>query len=198
MQSTKIRTLLAAVVLFQIVACTGNIVSPTPSPSPGSSPPSLVASDNPCPTGIPDQDTSKCPRLKNITLSCGGNGMLHTTVTGGSGSPFVIGATLDDGSVLSFVLVVFNCQDGPRESITLGVTYSGQVAMSPTAPPCISQSKADYSQFQFGDPHFSTFESYAKDQMHRTLDDESIKRFAQRLGLTVPATSRCSFWRQMP
>jgi hypothetical protein len=147
---------------------------------------------------IPDQSTSICPRLKNISLSCGGNGMLHTSVGGGSGSPIIVGAKLDDGSILSAVLVVVNCQDGPREGVTLGVTYTGQVSTPSSGPPCISQSKAVFSQFQFGDPLYAGFENLAKDQMHQTLDDAAIGSFASTLGLGAPARSRCGSWREMP
>jgi hypothetical protein len=146
---------------------------------------------------IPDQATNICPRLKNITLSCGGNGMLHTSLGGGSGSPFVLGAKLDDESKLSAVLVVINCQDGPREGVTLGVTYTGQVSMPSNAPPCISRSKAVFSQFQFGNPGYAGFERLAKDKIHQTLDDQAITNFASGLGLPAPAMSRCSFWQEM-
>jgi hypothetical protein len=61
------RPLLAAVALLQIVACTGHIVPPTPTKPPV--PPNN--GDYACPTMIPDQNTSSCPRLKNITLSGG-------------------------------------------------------------------------------------------------------------------------------
>ena len=74
----------------------------------------------------------------------------------------MLGVKLDTGSVLSAVIVVFNCQDGPREGVTFGVNYTGQVSMPPTAPPCISQSKADYSQFQFGDPAYAGFTDLAE------------------------------------
>jgi hypothetical protein len=124
--------------------------------------------------------------------------MLHTSMGGGSGSPIRIGAKLDNGSVLSAVLVVVNCQDGPRESATFGVTYTGEVSTPPNAPPCIRQSKADYSQFQFGDPLYAGFEGLAKDKTHQTLDDKAIEAFANKLGLPVPSTSRCTIWRQMP
>ena len=191
------RTLLAAAALFQIVACTGNIVPPnSATPTPATAP--FATADRPCPTAIPDQDPSLCPRLKNITLSCGGNGMLHTSVTGGSGKRFVLGAKLDDGSVLSAVLVVINCQDGPREGVTFGVTYSGEVSTPPTGPPCIIASKAVYSQFQFGNPLNACLEGVAKEKMHQTLDDEAIKAFATTLGMATPAMSRCSIWRPMP
>src|SRR5450631_4474595 len=187
---------LVSAAFFQLVACTGYIQSPSPTPTP---PPIVPANiDHACPTGISDQATNICPRLKNITLSCGGNGMLHTSVGGGSGSPFVLGAKFDDGSMLSAVLVVVNCSDGPREGVTFGVTYTGQVSMPETGPPCINQSKADYSQFQFGDPLYAAFEGLAKDQLHQTLDDQALKSFASTLGLPAPAMSRCSFWRQMP
>jgi hypothetical protein len=188
--------LLVAAALLQTVACTGTINTPQPVTPP---PPAAVApGDVACPANIPDQATNICPRLKNITLSCGGNGMLHTSHTGGSGSPFVLGAKFDDGSMLSAVLVVVNCSDGPREGVTFGVTYTGQVSMPETGPPCINQSKADYSQFQFGDPLYAAFEGLAKDQLHQTLDDQALKSFASTLGLPAPAMSRCSFWRQMP
>jgi hypothetical protein len=147
---------------------------------------------------IPDQATNVCPRLKNITLSCGGNGMLHTSVGGGSGSPIVLGVALDAGSVLSAVLVLVNCQDGPREGVTLGVTYTGEASIPPSGPPCIRQSKAVYSQFQFGNPIYAGFEGIAKDKMHQTLDEQAITNFAATLGLAVPSTPRCSVWRQMP
>ncbi len=186
--------LLVTAALFQTVACTGNIQSPTPVTPPVPS----ANIDDACPTMIPDQATNVCPRLKNIMLGCGGNGKLHTSVGGGSGSPFVLGAKLDTGSMLSAVLVVINCQDGPREGVTFGVNYTGQVSMPPTAPPCISQSKAVYSQFQFGDPLYAVFEDLAKDKLHRTLDDQAITNLASKLGVTAPATSRCSFWREMP
>jgi hypothetical protein len=189
------RLLLVAAAVFPIVACTGNIQPPTPPPTP---PLTGVNTDRACPTMIPDQATTICPRLKNITLSCGGNGKLHTSVGGGSGSPIVLGAKLDDGSVLSAVLVVVNCQDGPREGVTLGVTYTGEVSMPPNAPPCIRQSKAVYSQFQFGDPLYAVFEGLAKDKLHQTLDDQAITNFASTLGIPGPAMSRCSVWRQMP
>jgi hypothetical protein len=186
--------LLAAAALSQTVACTGHIQTPTPTPSPVAT----VSEDRPCPAMIPDQAATICPRLKNIALSCGGNGMLHTSVGGGSGSPIRVGAKLDDGSVLSAVLVAVNCQDGPREGITLGVTYTGEVSTPPNAPPCIRQSKTDYSQFQFGNPIYAGFEGLAKGQMDQTLDDEAIKSFASTLGLAAPAMSRCSLWRRMP
>ena len=187
------RLLLAAAVLFQIVACTGYIKSPT-QPTPVAP----INKDYACPTMIPDQTTNICPRLKNITLSCGGNGMVHGSIGGGSGKPILLGAKLDDGSVLSAVLVLFNCQDGPREGVTFGVTYTGQVSMPPTAPPCISQSKAVYSQFQFGDPLYAGFEGLAKDKMHQTLDDQAITNWTSGLGIAAPAMSRCSLWREMP
>jgi hypothetical protein len=188
--------LIVAVVLFQIVACTGYIQSPTP-PTP---PPPTINSDLACPTMIPDQATNICPRLKNITLTCGGNGMLHTSVGGGSGKPFLLGVKLDNGSVLSAVLVtqLALCQDGPREGVTLGVTYTGQVSIPPTGPPCISTSKAVYPQFDFGDPHFDIFKDLAQDTMHQTLDDQAITSFASAFGLAAPAMSRCSFWHEMP
>ena len=187
--------LLATAALFQLDACTGNIQSPTPATTPVATSNNM---DNPCPAMIKDQATSICPRLKNITLSCGGNGMLHTNFSGGSGNPFILGAKLDDGSVLSAVLVVINCQDGPREGVTFGVTYTGEVSMPPSAPPCVRQSKAVYSQFQFGDPAFAVFEGLAKGQLHQTFDDQALASFASKLGLTAPATSRCGVWRQMP
>ena len=187
--------LLVAAALSQIIACTGSIQTPTTTPTP---PIAAVNTDRACPTMIPDQPTNICPRLKNITLSCGGNGMLHTSVGGGSGSPIILGAKLDDGSVLSAVLVVANCQDGPREGITLGVTYTGEVSTPPNAPPCLRQSKAVFSQFQFGNPIYAGFEGLAKEKMHQTLDDEAIKNFASTLGIAAPAMSRCSIWRQMP
>ena len=127
----KGRLLLVTAALFQTIACTGYIQSPTPVTPPVPS----TNIDSACPTMIPDQATNICPRLKNITLSCGGNGKLHASVVGGSGSPIVLGAKLDDGSVLSAVLVVFNCQDGPREAVTFGVNYTGQVSIPTTAPP---------------------------------------------------------------
>ena len=91
-----------------------------------------------------------------------------------------------------------NCQDGPREGVTFGVTYTGQVSIPTSGPPCISQSKAVYSQFQFGDPVYAGFEGLAKNQMHQTLDDRSIQQFASGLGLAQPTMSRCSLWRVMP
>jgi hypothetical protein len=182
-----------AIGVFTIVASGRTALTPTPTVTPTAA----GNTDKPCPT-IPDQATNLCPRLKNSTLACGGNGMLHTSVGGGSGNPILLGAKLDDGSVLSFVLVVFNCQDGPRESITLGVTYTGEVATPPNAPPCIRQSKAVYSQFWFGDPTLTPFKSLAEDKIFQTLDDEALKNFASGLGLPSPATSRCSIWRQMP
>jgi hypothetical protein len=188
--------LIVAAGLSQIVACTGYIQGPAaPAPTPTTS---GINTDRPCPANIPDQPTSVCPRLKNIAVTCGGNGMLHTSVGGGSGSPILLGAKLDDGSTLSAVLVVVNCQDGPREGVTLGVTYTGEVSMPPNAPPCLRQSKAVYSQFQFGDPLYAVFEGLAKEKLHQTLDDEAIKNFSSSLGLAVPAMSRCSIWRQMP
>jgi hypothetical protein len=187
--------LIVAAGLSQIVACTGSTQGPTPAPTPTTA---GVNADRPCPTNIPDQPTNICPRLKNITVSCGGNGMLHTSVGGGSGSPILLGAKLDDGSVLSAVLVVVNCQDGPREGVTLGVTYTGEVSMPPNAPPCLRQSKAVFSQFQFGNPLNAVFEGLAKEKLHQTLDDEAIKNFSSALGLTAPTMSRCSIWRQMP
>jgi hypothetical protein len=187
--------LLVAAALFQTVACTGYINTPPPvTPAP----PTITNADVPCPANIADQATNICPRLKNITLSCGGNGKVHFSLTGGSGSPFVIGIKFDEGSVFSAVLVIVNCQDGPHEGVTFGVTYTGQVSMPTTGPPCISQSKAVYSQFLFGDPLYAVFEGLAKDQMHQTLDDQAIGNFASSLSLPAPATSRCSFWRQMP
>jgi hypothetical protein len=190
------RALLAAAALLQIVACTGHIVPPTPTKPP------VVANniDRACPAMIPDQNTSICPRLKNITLSCGGNGMLHTSVNGGSGKPILLGAKLDDGSVLSAVLVVFNCQDGPREGVTFGVSYTGQVRIpsNANAPPCISQSKAVYSQFQFGNPLYAVFEGLAKDKLHQTFDEQAINNFANTFGLAMPPMPRCSSWREMP
>ncbi len=188
------RPLLAAGVLLQFVACTGEIRSPAPA-----TPPVPAANmDRACPSMIPDQATNVCPRLKNITLSCGGNGMLHTSVGGGSGSPIVLGVALDAGSVLSAVLVLVNCQDGPREGVTFGVTYTGEASIPPSGPPCVRQSKAVYSQFQFGNPIYAGFEGIAKDKMHQTLDEQAITNFAATLGLAVPSTPRCSVWRQMP
>lgn len=179
--------------------CLGASCPPGPPPPPPQGPPPVATDqDVACPTMIPDQASNTCPRLKNATLSCGGNGMLHTSLGGGSGSPILVGARLDDGSVLSAVLVFVNCQDGPREGVTFGVTYTGEVATPPTAPPCIRQSKAAFSQFRFGNPIYAGFEGLAKDKVHQALDDEAIKAFAGRLGLAVPAISRCSIWRQMP
>lgn len=186
--------LLMAAALFQNVACTGYIVPPSPPPLGG------TKRDLPCPTMIPDQDTSMCPRLKNITLTCGGDGMLHTSVSGsGNNDPILLRARLDDGSMFSAVFVVFNCQDGPREGVTFGVTYTGQVSQRPTDPaPCISQSKVFYSQFQFGNPVNAVFEDLAKGEMHKQLDQSAINGFADSLGLARPTMPRCSFWRQMP
>jgi hypothetical protein len=189
--------LIVAAGLLQIIACTtGYIQSPTP-PSP---PAPTINTDSACPTMIPDQATNICPRLKNITLSCGGNGMLHTSVGGGSGSPILFGAKLDDGSVFSAVLVtqLALCQDGPREGATLGVTYTGQLSTPSTGPPCISQSKAVYSQFVFGDSHFAIFEALAKDKLFQALDDQVITSFAKAGNIPVPAMSRCSLWHVMP
>jgi hypothetical protein len=190
---SEIRLLFVATTLAHLIGCTGSINSPTP-PAP---PANNVNTDVACPS-IPDQATNICPRLKNATLTCGGNGMLHTSVGGGSGSPILLGAKLDDGSVLSAVLVVVNCQDGPREGVTFGVTYTGQVSQPTSGPPCISQSKAVYSQFQFGNPLYAGFEGLAKDKLHRTLDDEAMVAFTTRLGIAQGSTSRCSFWRDMP
>jgi hypothetical protein len=187
--------LFVAAALFQTVACTGTITTPPPVTPP---PPSIASTDVACPTNIPDQATNICPRLKNITLSCGGNGMMHTSHTGGSGSPFVVGVKFDDGSMLSAVLVIANCSDGPREGVTFGVTYTGQVSIPETGPVCINQSKAIYSQFQFGDPLYAGFEGMAKDQFHQTLDDQALKAFVTSVGLTAATPSRCSFWRTMP
>jgi len=189
-----IRPLLMAATLSQVVACTGYIQTPTPPPPPAAG----VNTDRACPSMIPDQATNVCPRLKNITLTCGGNGMLHTSLGGGSGSPILLGVKLDDGSVLSAVLVIANCQDGPREGVTLGVTYTGEVSTPPMGPPCLRQSKVVFSQFQFGNPIYAGFEGLAKDKMHQTLDDEAIKTFASTLSLAAPAVSRCSIWRPMP
>jgi len=187
--------LIVAAALLQTAACTGYINTPPPVTPP---PVAVAPGDLPCPANIPDQATTICPRLKNITVSCGGNGMLHTSHTGGSGSPFMLGAKFDDESTLSAVLVVINCSDGPREGVTFGVTYTGQVSTPETGPACINQSKADYSEFKFGDPLYAIFEGLAKDQLHQTLDDQALAGFDTALGLPVPATSRCSFWRQMP
>src|SRR5687768_10781440 len=90
------RSLLAAVGVL-VVACTGYINSPTsntPHPS--------------CPSMIADQPTNMCPRLKNMTLSCGGDGLLQTSFGGGSGQPVLVGAKLNDESVFSAVVVVVN------------------------------------------------------------------------------------------
>ena len=78
-----------------------------------------------------------------------------------------------------------NCQDGPREGVTFGVTYTGQVSIPTSGPPCISQSKAVYSQFQFGDPVYAGFEGLAKNQMHQTLDDRSISAIRQRAWISA-------------
>ena len=185
--------LLVAAALFLSVACTGTIQSPTPTPTSTAT----ANPDSPCPT-IPDQPTTNCPRLMNATLSCGGNGMLHTSVGGGSGSPIQIIAKLDDGSVFSAVLVFVNCQDGPREGVTFGVTYTGEVTTPPTGPSCIRQSKAVFSQFVFGNPLMAPFEGLAKEKLHQALDDEALKEFTKKLSLQASATSRCSIWRQMP
>ena len=189
------RWLLAAAIVWQMVACQGTIIPPTPV-SPGGTP--ALNSDMPCPTSIPDQPTTQCPRLKNITITCGGNGTVHTGFSGGSGQPFILGAKFDDGSVISAVFVVVNCQDGPREGITFGVTYTGQVSTPETGSPCISQSKAVYSQFQFGNPLYAGLEGVAKDQMHQALDDRALASFAAQFGLATPAMSRCGGWREMP
>lgn len=202
-KSAVLGLLLAVVALFEMTAC-----GPTPNSgggtgtgtaTPGAAPtPTPV--DVACPAMIPDQPTNLCPRLKNMTLACGGNGLLHTSITGGSGSPIILGAKLDDGSVFSAVLVIVNCQDGPRESITFGVTYTGQVRVSetPGQPPCISQSKAVYSQFQFGNPVYAGFEGLAKGKLHETLDERAIMAFADSLGLPSVTTPRCGNWREMP
>lgn len=195
-----VRLFLAAVVMFQMTACGG---PPPEDPNNNATPtaaPTATPLDVACPTMIPDQPTNLCPRLKNITLACGGNGMLHTSVSGGSGAPILLGAKLDDGSVFSAVVVVVNCQDGPREGVTFGVTYTGQVRISETAgqSPCISQSKAVYSQFQFGNPGYAGFEGLAKDKLHQTLDERAIMAFAERLGLPSPTPPRCDNWRVMP
>lgn len=194
----SVRLLLAALALFQFVACGGPGGNSSTTPTPASPTATPVNADVACPTMIPDQPTNLCPRLKNITLSCGGNGMLHTSFTGGSGEPFILGAKLDDGSVFSAVLVVINCQDGPREAITFGVTYTGQVRVPETGPVCISQSKAVYSQFQFGNPGYAGLEGLAKGKMHETLDERSLTAFAARLGLVASTPARCSPWREMP
>lgn len=182
--------LLVATALLQTVACTGYINTPQPTTP---APPPL--GDQACPVNIPDQDTTKCPRLKNIMLTCAGNGKIHLSLGGGgTAGPLIVGAKLDDGSNLSAVLVVVNCSDGPREGVTFGVTYTGQVSTPPTGPACISQSKAVYSQFQFGDPLYAGFEGMAKDQFHQVLDQQAINAFST----TAPAVPRCSFWREMP
>jgi len=196
--SSLVRPLAAAVVLIQIVACTGNIQSPTPSTP--STPVVMGANrDVACPMNIPDQATNICPRLKNITVACGGNGMMHTSFDLATDrKPALIRVTLDEGTVLSAVLVVFNCQDGPREGVTLGVVYTGQVAQRDQQPPCISQSKAVYSQFVFGDPAFAPFEGFAKEQLHKTFDEEAINTYTSQLGLPRPVSPRCDIWRTMP
>ena len=160
-----------------------------------------------CPT-IPDQPTNMCPRLKNFTLNCGGNGKVHWGIGGGGASgPPVIGLKLDDQSKLSAVVVVVNCQDGPREGITFGVTYTGLVATPPTASPCISKSKVVFSQFQFTgqlgvvdtllDPR-GVAQILVKDKLHQTFDDQAIMHFTSSFGITPPAVSRCNLWRELP
>lgn len=185
---------LLAVAMAPIVACGGH-TDPPPQPT---QPVDTASTDVRCPDKIPDQPPTMCPRLKNMALGCGGNGMLHTSIGGGSGKPIILGAKLDTGSVFSAVLVVTNCQDGPREAVTFGVTYTGQLATPDNGPPCIARSKAVYSQFQFGDPFFGVFEGLARDKMHQALDDQAITSFTSALGLTAPATPRCALWREMP
>jgi len=171
-----------AIVLSRPAGCTGNIIDPTPT---------LTLT---CPTTITDQPTNQCSRLKNMSLACGGNGMLHCSVSGGSGSAIALGASLDDRSELSAVLVVANCQDGPRE----GVTYTGRASTPAFGPPCISQSKNVYSQFRFGNPLYAGFEGLAKGKLHETLDEQALSAFVDQVGLAKPATPSCSFWRQLP
>lgn len=76
--------------------------------------------------------------------------------------------------------------------------YTSEVVVPPTTPPCIRQSKAVYSQFQFGDPIYAAFEGLAKDKMHQTFDNQAVKAFADNLGLAQPTTARCGSWREMP
>ncbi len=179
----------AAIVLSRPAGCTGNIIDPTPTLTL-----TPMAGHRACPTTIPDQPTNQCSRLKNLYLTCGGDGMLHSSVSGGSGSAITLGASLDEGSVLSAVLAVANCQGGPRE----GVTYSGQASTPAFGPPCISQSKTVYSQFRFGNPLYAGFEGLAKGKLHETLDEQALSAFVDQVGLAKPATPRCSFWRQFP
>ncbi len=176
--------------LLLSASCSG-----TASPLPGT-----ISNDKPqaCPTAIADQPPQKCPRLKNITLSCGGDGVLHTELGGGSGKPLVVNAKLDNGSVFSAVLVIFNCQDGPREAITFGLTYSALLATPGTGPACIGKSKVVYSQFDFGDPHFAVFQGLAQDQLHRELDERALDAFASQLGLARASAARCELWKPMP
>jgi len=88
--------------------------------------------------------------------------------------------------------------DGTDIDFTFGLLYTGDQGEEPAGDgsgrmvPCITQSKVDWSSFNFDLVGNFIHEGRMKDTMHTTLDSSIMSNVFGR------TTSRCARWRQMP
>ena len=180
---------------------------PPPPATPATpSPTSSLALD--CPPLGPTIPRQGCPgvRLENITFTCAGTGRIPYSITTAPGGAQRYTATLADGSVITTKATPVDgrCFDGIPVNIgvTLGVVYTGdqgvETAGGSTGSPCITQSKADFTQFVTNDPllNHPGVQQAVKDLIHGQLDNKLIEGLFRPVSATNPA--RCARWRPMP
>ena len=191
---------LSAAAILALTGCTGQIISPTPSPGPLP----LAGRCPVLPTSIP---RAACPgaRFDNVVLTCGGNGQISYSLATVSGGAQRITVIVPDGSVLQASGTPINplCFDGltVQIGITFGVTYTGDQGVetggaTPGAP-CIVRSRAVFTQFATADPLLSVPEAQqlVKDKIHEAIDTAAIETVFRPV--SAPSPARCARWVQL-
>jgi len=181
---------------------------PPPPPGPAVTPtPSSTLALN-CPTLGPTIPRQGCPgvRLENVTFTCAASGNIPYSITTAAGGAQRYTATLADGSVITATGIPIDgrCFDGipVKVGVTLGLVYTADQGVENAGPstglPCVTQSKANFTQFITNDPllNLPGVQQAVKDLIHGQLDTKLIEALFRPTSAASPA--RCARWRQMP
>jgi hypothetical protein len=90
--------------------------------------------------------------------------------------------------------------DGTDADFTFGVVYTGDQGVETadgSMSPCIVQSKAVYSSFNFDLGLMAPHEGFVKARLHELFDREVINQIYVSPG-SPPLKGRCERWREMP